>query len=90
VDAVLPAIEESRHVLLHDRRVVAKSVFGGLHYEDQLERIAACDLHYETFLRRTDTKAASFTIRSSYSRPRRSAAPESRSFNSDLCAKERF
>ena len=39
--AVKPAVEESRHVIPRDQRVVAKSVLGGLHHEYRLERIAA-------------------------------------------------
>jgi putative transposase len=40
-DAVLPAVEELRHVIPRDQRVVAKSVLGGLHHEYRFERIAA-------------------------------------------------
>ena len=40
-DAALPAVEESRHVIPRDQRVVTKSVLGGLHHEYRLERIAA-------------------------------------------------
>jgi transposase InsO family protein len=37
----LPAVEESRHAIPRDQRVVTKSVLGGLHHEYRLERIAA-------------------------------------------------
>jgi len=40
-DAALPAVEESRHVIPRDQRVVTMSVLGGLHHEYRLERIAA-------------------------------------------------
>jgi transposase InsO family protein len=40
-DAALPAVEEPRHVIPRDQRVVTKSVLGGLHHEYRLERIAA-------------------------------------------------